>query len=242
MGGAILAFSIIAFVASYLEARGHRLQYLLYGYPVKERIVDGIPIMQYTTEQGWNNCLEQMEVDVDIVFYGNSITKQSNFRKYFPDRKICNLGIGGDDLNGLYRRIEMIRTVHPEKVFVMGGINDSKWIHPDTFSVQYERMLRSMRDSLPAETDIFIQSLLPVNHKVYDKYADNMKIKRLNEIIKSISTKYKTRYIDLYSLYEENGEMPDSLTIDGIHLKPYHYKKWADAISTFIYETEHHHN
>ena len=77
---------------------------------------------------------------------------------------------------------------------------------------------------------------MPVNHKVYDKYADNEKIKRLKDSINKIAVKNKTEYIDIYSLYECDGEMPDSLTKDGIHLKPVHYKRWADALRIYVYD------
>lgn len=235
MGGVGIGFLIIALGVAYFEARSHKLQYFLYGYPVKPWIVKGIPVMQYATEVGWTNCLKKMDIDVDIVFYGNSITRQSDFQKCYSDKKICNLGLGGDNLDGLFRRIEMVKTVRPEKVFFLGGINDSKWISPDSFTVKYERIVKAMRDSLPG-TIIYLQSILPVNHKVYDKYADNEKIKRLNDSIKCIAVRNKTEYINIYSLYERDGEMPDSLTIDGIHLKPVHYKRWADALRTYVYD------
>ena len=44
----------------------------------------------YWCIRGWNNTLDKLELDVDVVFYGNSITCGSSFQDYFPEVSICN--------------------------------------------------------------------------------------------------------------------------------------------------------
>lgn len=70
---------------------------------------------------GWRNCLEQMDVNADIVFFGDSITRNFDFRRYFPGYIILNLGIGGDNILSMSERTNMISSVHPIKIFIMGG-------------------------------------------------------------------------------------------------------------------------
>ncbi|MBO7119021.1 MAG: hypothetical protein J6W03_01720 [Bacteroidaceae bacterium] len=41
---------------------------------------------------GWTNTLEKLHLNVDVVFFGNSITRGSSFEKFFPNVSICNLG------------------------------------------------------------------------------------------------------------------------------------------------------
>lgn len=41
-------------------------------------------------------------------------------------------------------------------------------------------------------------------------------------------------FVDLFSLYVKNNEMPMSLTKDGIHLKDSAYKRWYDKLKSFV--------
>lgn len=220
----------------FAEAKTHKFERLLYGEPLPPQLVDGIPVGQHSTEIAWLNCIEKMRMQADVVFYGNSITRNSDFRQFFPKISIANLGLGGDDLNGLLRRIPMVQAFKPKKVFLMGGINGSKSMPIDTFAVRYEHVVRALRDSLP-ETGFFLQSILPVNHSVYDCYADNEKIRKMNDEIRLIATLTGSTYIDLYSEYiDDNGELPMIDTDDGIHIKPESYDRWAKAIEAYIIE------
>lgn len=233
MGG---VFLLIVYTACCMlvGARSRKLHFIFWP-PQQAKVVDGIPVMQRMTERGWQNSLFQSGFKADIAFYGNSITYNGQFHQYFPDYTVCNLGLPGDDLNGLIRRISMLRIVEPKKVFVMGGINGSKGIPLESFSHVYDSLVTCLCDSLP-QTEIYLQSLLPVNHRVYDTYADNPKICQLNDSIRQIANRHHLTYVDLYSLYAIDGEMPDSLTRDGIHLKPIQYARWADAIRKYVYE------
>ena len=78
----------------------------------------------YWAIRGWTNTLQKMSYDADICFLGNSITYASNFQTYFTDKKIVELGYPGDTMIGMMRRMDMLRAVCPEKVFLMAGIND----------------------------------------------------------------------------------------------------------------------
>lgn len=52
-----------------------------------------------------------------------------------------------------------------------------------------------------------------------------MKIAECNKIIQKVAKEKKCTYIDLYNLYVKYGEMPDSLTKDGLHLRKEAYKR-----------------
>ena len=188
----------------------------------------------YWCIRGWNNTLDKLDLDVDVVFYGNSITCGSSFQDYFPEVSICNLGYPGDNLDGLTSRSYMIATVKPEKVFVMGGINGLKEMPIKAFIQKYEKLILEIRKNVPS-AQLYFQSILPITN---EKYSGNDKIQRCNDIIDSLARVYKCQYIDLFSLYEKNGEMNPEYTKDGVHLKPEHYDKWAEAIRPFIESKE----
>lgn len=192
----------------------------------------------YWCINGWTNCLKKLNLANQIVFFGNSITRGSNFHESFPDKDICNLGYSGNTLDDLISRIEMVKAVHPEKIFIMGGINGLRITPIDVFKEKYEALINNIHDSIP-DAKIYVQSILPINPKMHagKKLGKiNDKIISCNAIIKNIANTHGLTYIDLYNHYAEDGMLPENITIDGIHLKPESYSLWAALIKPYIYE------
>lgn len=187
----------------------------------------------YWCVKGWNQCLKKLNIDVDVVFYGNSITSGSDFREFFPDISICNLGYPGDDLDGLRFRAYTITSVKPEKIFVLGGINGLTQMPKDVFEEKYEKMIYSIREAAP-QAQIYLQSILPVIEK--NGLASNKKIIECNKIIETLAQKHGCRYINIHSVYSKDGAMNPEFTRDGVHLKSEHYDEWAVVIKPYIYE------
>lgn len=238
--GALLLLSSLLLNVKY-ELKTHQFQKkvhrMVYGKKVltEEEEIYKIPYPQEKTERGWLNCLIKSDMHADIVFYGDSHTESIDFREYFPDISICNLGLGGDDLNGFIRRIGMIQAVHPKKIFFMGGINSSNNSSIEEYKRKYDILFKTIKDSIPYEM-VYIESILPINHCVVKRYCTNGKIQEINAILKELSDKYGYKYIDLFSQYAENGELPIRYTIDGIHLKKEYYSIWTDKIQPYVYE------
>lgn len=187
----------------------------------------------YWAIHGWTNTLEKLNIDVDVAFFGNSITRGSDFQSYFPDKKIINLGYSGDNILGMCRRIPMLQVVNPDKIFIMAGTNDLVNIGLEEYRERYLKLISSIKDSIPNAT-IYIQSVLPTNSVMGD-YAPNTKVQKANLIAQEISDSYGCVFIDLYSLYvNSENEMPAEYTRDGVHLYPQHYDKWANALSAYL--------
>lgn len=216
------------------EKKIHKIVYGKKVLTVEEQI-NNIPSMQFWTEQGWFNCLSKLDIQADIVFYGDSHTSGSDFRQYFPDVTICNLGLAGDNLNGFIRRVGMIQAVHPKKIFFMGGINGSGGITLEEYRCKYEMLFFAIKDSIP-DAMLYVESVLPINSCIVDCYCSNEKIQEINVILKELCGKFGYQYIDLFSVYAENGELPMRYSREGIHLKKECYSMWADAIRPYIYE------
>jgi len=199
---------------------------------------EAIESPDYWAIVGWDNTLKKLNLDVDVVFYGNSITCGSSFDKYFPNVTICNLGYPGDNLDGLTNRAYMISHVKPEKIFVMGGINGLKWMTDDVFREKYFKMVNEIKRQNPYAS-VYLQSILPINNSIFKKellYGSNTKIERFNNIIKDIAEESSCVYIDLFPLYSVDNELGTEYTKDGVHLKPEHYDIWANTIIDYIYE------
>lgn len=69
----------------------------------------------YWARVGWTNTIEKLHTDFDIAFFGNSITRGSDFQLDFTDKKIINLGYPGDNILGMIKRVPMIQVANAKK-------------------------------------------------------------------------------------------------------------------------------
>lgn len=194
--------------------------------------------IEYRCLEGWANCLSKCNDEMDVVFYGNSITYESNFHTFFPHLRICNLGCNRDDLDDLIHRSFIIKNVHPHKIFVLGGINSIINISLEKFGEEYDALIDTIMNQNPT-SQVYLQSLLPVNVEmdIGSRYIDcQEKIKGANDIIKSVSMMKGCVFVDLYSAYQVNDSLPKKLTRDGLHLYPEAYSIWSHVISPYLLE------
>ena len=176
-----------------------------------------------------------MHYDCDIAFLGNSITAGSDFQAFFFDKKIVNLGYCGDIIPSMISRVGMVKAVSPEKVFVMAGTNDLVHVSIEKYIERYDSLITVLKKEVP-NAKIYVQSVLPVNHKLRPDYPSNKKIEDANREISMLAKERECEFINLYGLYVEDGEMREDLTRDGVHLKKEAYNIWAKAIEKYIYD------
>lgn len=194
--------------------------------------------MEYRCLEGWSNSLSKQYINFDVVFYGNSITYESDFQKYFPQLHVSNLGCNRDDLDDLIHRSFLIKSVHPHKIFLLGGINSIINVSLEEFEHKYIALVDTIRKQNPY-AQLYLQSLLPVNveMEIGSRYRDCFrKIKEANKIIKIIALSKGCQYVDLYSSYQINDSMPRKYTRDGLHLYPEAYSIWAETIYPYLAE------
>ena len=179
----------------------------------------------------WNNCIEKLDMEVDVVFFGDSETAGGDFQKAFPKVKSINLGYIGEDVKGMLRRVEAIKAVKPKKVFLMAGINGLQQQTMEEFEYWYTALVDSIRNAMP-EAELYIESILPVTG--YSDYCDNEKIRNANHIVRKIADERGQTYVDLYSQYADDGALPDQMSYDGLHLTEEAYAIWYNAIIGFV--------
>lgn len=185
------------------------------------------------TAVGWSNTLEKLDYDADIVFFGDSITRESDFRKYFPEKTIVNLGCPGDKLKGMPERVSAIAAVKPEKVFILAGINSLHDGNIEECIKEYRILLDALTAALP-NAEVFLQSVLPIEPKWEDITCHNSVIVEFNRRLSALAEEYKMTYVDIYSAYVLDGQMNPALSRDGLHLKPAEYSHWAEVIAQYI--------
>ena len=179
--------------------------------------------------QAWTNSIRQMNAKADIVFFGDSLTYYGDFSSVFPDKIVCNLGLRGDTIQGMIDRVEQVGMLEPDVLYLMAGINDVARCTLGKFESLYELLISELKRTLP-NTEIILQTILPVNDVDFSISCNNEQIIVFNKAISSLANMHGFRLIDLFSNYANNGEMPKQLTKDGIHLQKDAYERWYSVL------------
>lgn len=179
----------------------------------------------------WNNCIEKLDMEVDVVFFGDSETAGGDFQKAFPDVKSINLGYIGEDVKGMLRRVDAIKAVKPKKVFLMAGINGLQQQSLSDFEYWYAALVDAIQIEVP-EAELYIESILPVTG--YSDYCDNEKIRDANAILQRMAEERGLTYVDIYGAYAKDGALPNAMSYDGLHLTEEAYELWYDCIKELM--------
>lgn len=83
-------------------------------------------------------------------------------------------------------------------------------------------------------TMLLLHTVLPVNEKNirfdYMK-GKTQKILELNTVIRRLADKYDLNLLDLHEIFaDEQNQMPEELTVDGLHLNFAGYRVWIRAL------------
>ena len=183
---------------------------------------------------GWDRCLDQLRIDCDVAFVGDSITYKSSFDAMFPDLTICNLGVCSDDIKGVNYRVGTLETVRPDQVFLMIGINALKNDNIEECIEDYGVLVDNIRSR--GDFELYLMSVTPVSKS--DSGNDDPRpdvIIAFNEAIARIAEEKGATYIDLYSrLRDDEGYVQPEYTADGLHLSDDAYEVWAECIEDYI--------
>lgn len=201
---------------------------------------------------GWNYTLSRLRHDVAglyksrkdlfermpvqqgaIIFLGDSQTEQCEWQEFLqPDSAvILNRGIVGDYTSGVLGRLDEIVRHKPSKIFLLVGINDLIFEKkPKDIVPVYRDIVASLRNKTP-DSELFLQSIFPVNNTLKKIGVENQTIQQLNTEIARIAKDYALPYLDIYSeLTDAGGNLSPRFTDDGIHLNGQGYQVWKNSI------------
>ncbi len=172
---------------------------------------------------------------VDVVFIGDSLTERSLWNEIFPDKIVVNRGIERDTTAGVLKRLDDIKRLHPDKVFLMIGINDLNFgVKVDKVFERYSSIVSTIQKNSP-DTQLYLQSILPVDDARNN--TNNRSIDLLNKKIKSLATTDKITYIDINSkLKGKRKGLDPKYSNDGLHIMGNAYIIWANTIRQYIEE------
>lgn len=96
----------------------------------------------------------------DVVFAGDSITKNAKYEEIFSDIDSLNRGIGSDTSEGLLNRLDEIMGRQPSKIFIMIGVNDlAVGIPVEKISANMHAIIMKIKKEAP-KCQIYIESVL----------------------------------------------------------------------------------
>lgn len=244
-----ICFNIMFFavgVKFILYRGGMKYLKLVVGNVVKHRKIISGTKASVNRVKGFDNY---KTTDEDIVFFGDSITHLGEWNEYFPRMSCRNRGNGGDKTYHILNRIDQIIKGNPKKIFLLVGINDLiGQVKKDEIIANYERILNRFTSEIP-NTKVYAESILPMNTVIADDVyvrnyktvitATNTDIEEVNTKIEELCRKYNVTYVDAYSkLINQEGQMPEGYTVDGVHLYQEGYLALADILKEYVTEYE----
>ena len=169
-----------------------------------------------------------------IIFLGDSITEYGEWSELFPNDNILNRGIAGDGILGTQQRLNEIKRHQPNKVFLMIGINDLLYHNAEYVTNIYIGLLKEIGKQL-VNTELLVQSILPINNSIYKLNTSNKEIDNVNASIKKYCIENGIKYIDIASsLKNKENNLNMEFTSDGIHINGIAYNVWKEKLSNWL--------
>ena len=179
------------------------------------------------------------DTENEIIFLGNSITEGGHWSELFPDKNAINRGISGDVTDGILNRLEEVTSSNPRKIFLMIGTNDLARGRSVSYVSNHCRKIVENILSVSGGTEIYIQSVLPVNPTIGGKFSGDKSKKNeilaVNKNIKSMAKELGVIYINLHGPFSNSrGFLKPQYTHDGLHLSDKGYLKWKKVIQKYV--------
>ena len=171
-----------------------------------------------------------------VVMLGDSETSLCEWQELLGDSlRVLNRGISGDYMDGVWARLDEVLRHKPQKIFLLIGVNDLFYgNNPEAIEARYREIVQKIRHTSP-NSELILQSILPVNRKARSLPASNEEIQAMNLRIAQIAKDYALPYVDLYhQMTDASGDLSLKFTDDGIHLNGLGYTAWKETIKPFI--------
>lgn len=169
-----------------------------------------------------------------VLFLGDSITEYGQWEELLGHSKVKNRGISGDTTWGLLRRLKGITSAQPKAIFLMIGINDFLFTDKEEIIKNYTEIIEQIQTETP-NSQLFIQSVLPVNPQVKRTIFDNQAILSLNQSLQQLAQQKGLIYLDIHQqLLADNGLLKAIYTADGVHINGAAYIIWKEIVDPYV--------
>ncbi len=192
-------------------------------------------LLEKPTHQQWLRILEQEAKAVGKGQGSNrlAILLGDSLSMWFPSERLpggkiwLNQGISGENSGQILNRLSAFSTTKPDTIYALAGINDLRQGATDAVILDnLHQIVRRLRLNHP-QSQVIVQSILPTRLTA----IPNERIRNLNEQIALIAQQEGAGYLNLHALFADNqGQLREDLTTDGLHLTQRGYEVWQDAL------------
>lgn len=193
------------------------------------------PALSQPTHEQWKRLLQQEAKAVARGQGSNrlSILLGDSLSLWFPSQWLpgaqlwLNQGISGENSSQIGRRLSAFSQTRPDTIYVLAGINDLRQgVADEVILNNLRQIVQRLRQNHP-KSRVVLQSILPTRGSA----VGNERIRNLNQQIAAIAKQEGAGYLNLHSLFvDEQGEMQQDFTTDGIHLTHRGYEVWQEAL------------
>ncbi|MDR1487661.1 MAG: GDSL-type esterase/lipase family protein [Deltaproteobacteria bacterium] len=173
-----------------------------------------------------------------ILMLGDSLTEFWRWRRLSEQADVSNCGIAGDTSQGLLHRLDIALSVKPKVIFLQIGINDiSMGVSPKQVCDNQLLIWRELTRKAPS-AKLVVCSLMPLRQDSFCWVSDFLtteRVKETNKLLKAAADQNGLSYIDLFSkACNDQEELEENMTLDGVHLTEVAYDIWEDALKAFL--------
>lgn len=199
-----------------------------------QRTWDTIPNMPDHYKKRVALFKKQKVITGRVMMVGNSITEGGNWKRLLADTTVVNRGVSGDITFGLLQRVDDIIERKPSKLFLLIGINDLSKKIPEEVVLQNILTFVRQVQGRSGSSQIFVQSLLPVNPSFKNfpaGYNVGEAINTINQQLQKIAARFNFTFVDLHAAFiDKDGYLQAQYSNDGLHLNEIGYQRWVKVL------------
>nr|WP_157828387.1 GDSL-type esterase/lipase family protein [Enterovibrio nigricans] len=174
-------------------------------------------------------CHREFVDNADIAMFGDSITEWGPWVEMLPNIKLKNRGIAGDTTKGMLRRVETIVSLSPNKVFLMGGINDlAMGCSVSEICGRFDEIIDVLTRN---NIETFVQSTLFVGNRLSHL---NPLVAELNAKLSVLCVRKNVTFLNVNEALCPQGRLPSDYSVDGLHPNLCAYKEWKMLIEPIM--------
>ena len=218
---------VLVIVGIYFFVRGIRKQLDKIDSKSEQKEVDVVPT-------------PTMKIDMDnnYLFIGTFNTERLNFEDDYHYIKISDDKFETDNI--LEDMVGQVYQYNPTYVFIELGINELDIESNKEFVDNLGKIIDGIKDNRPY-AEIYVESIYPINKEVenYDNsiikdFINNELIYTVNKDIKKMVEEKEVKYLDLYSLLIEDGNLIKDYTDNGVYLNERGNKVVYDEVNKIV--------
>ena len=178
------------------------------------------------------------DTDNEIIFLGNSISDGGEWHELFGDSRMKNRGISGDVTEGILFRLKMITRLKPAKIFLLIGINDlARGKSTEYILNNYRKIVTQIQSESPG-TQLYVQSILPVN-EAFNQFRNHCNktdsVLVINKSLQQMAEEMDYTFVDIFTPFSDHDKkLRKDLTEDGLHLNGRGYQVWRNELKKHV--------